>query len=992
MEEGFSNNIRNIKELATGEVNRNRCYEVLQEFRSACNPDEDSCDEPNSQTFQLSTEQVCSAVDSRTKLDVTATGNLFDFQNYAVPQPYTTGTSNSEPVYLRAELAVVCCKDDDGDADNEKWKERSDGCPLTSNDTGGMFLAYPSAKELCEEEEGRVCTKDELERNCGDGWPGGQLVWSSTEATDDIACPAISSDICSEFVVELDKMYGLFNTYEHLPDKKGPKCDDGYELTEAECEEAGKQLNIGQDREFKVGTFSNTPCGCFLCGANQLHYDKGTTCVTDDKNSKGIVCKTNAYGLFPAGPRCPQGTELTEVECQLAGEELGFLPDERGPLVDGSWGHTPCGCFLWGANRLHFDKSSTCVATDPDYFGYNKGVVCKGNPNPMRVNPLQQVQSDFKNVQFPVEFDRVLSPSGMELIEGYEYYSYRTVFITSETYNGDLREDESEFDYEHIPTFKGPNCPSGFELTLDECREAAEKLNLGSLTVNERDFTPCGCFLWSTGPHWDSGGRGCSPADVRNMGMICKMPLADSGILGADAKCQAHANDAGLRGNYKAWISDLRGTPSSNFENFKNDDGSIPFQLVDGTIIADNWDDLLDGSLQHPIDMDENGVVVGSPFLPWTNTRNDGGRVSSSSFDMCTVSFTTSGWVSSSGNGIYGGVGDSRQVDARWTQQTGSKCSDKRRLYCFQQSPVSIEYLYSVCIIPNFSNHSVDNILLQQELYFTKGACGAALGPPSELAQACDRSMNFLLGKEMSTGMLASIAKSVLGMCTILPSYYIIIYHLTVFCASHSALWLLASFSILAEVPEQKFIPKWVPWYTSLVDAPVIERNNEFLDYYLNITNPMNDPQWLSWYLSLRDDHGFVLPNPNGGTFFCNDQEILGDQFSTATLRNCQEVWLHQFNNPYTSKYEAISYPDNPDLLPFNESSCDAFSTCQLEWLDTSTNPFSDGGTSGADVYANVNVCGVDSFDAERNCETNQACPRGDIVSCCLLIVRIFQY
>ena len=42
-------------------------------------------------------------------------------------------------------------------------------------------------------------------------------------------------------------------------------------------------------------------------------------------------------------------------------------------------------------------------------------------------------------------------------------------------------------------------------------------------------------------------------------------------------------------------------------------------------------------------------------------------------------------------------------------------------------------------------------------------ACEYVLGPPSELAQACDRSMDFLLGKEMSTGNLASIAKTVKG-------------------------------------------------------------------------------------------------------------------------------------------------------------------------------------------------------------------------------------
>ena len=52
----------------------------------------------------------------------------------------------------------------------------------------------------------------------------------------------------------------------------------------------------------------------------------------------------------------------------------------------------------------------------------------------------------------------------------------------------------------------------------------------------------------------------------------------------------------------------------------------------------------------------------------------------------------------------------------------------------------------------------------QQELDSrNEGACEAKLGPPSELAQACDRSMEFLLGKEISTGALASIAKSVFG-------------------------------------------------------------------------------------------------------------------------------------------------------------------------------------------------------------------------------------
>jgi len=157
------------------------------------------------------------------------------------------------------------------------------------------------------------------------------------------------------------------------------------------------------------------------------------------------------------------------------------------------------------------------------------------------------------------------------------------------------------------------------------------------------------------------------------------------------------------------------------------------------------------------------------------------------------------------------------------------------------------------------------------------------------------------------------------------------------------------------------------------------------MDYYLNITDPKNEPDWFDWYLSIRDDEGFVLPNPNGGIFFFNDQEILDDPFSSATLRNCQESWLYNAINPYTSQYEAISYPDDPELLPFNQTSCDAFPTCQLEWLNISNNPFSDDDTSGAVVYNEEsvrNVCGNDYNDAASNCNTNVDCPSGFSYEC----------
>ena len=55
--------------------------------------------------------------------------------------------------------------------------------------------------------------------------------------------------------------------------------------------------------------------------------------------------------------------------------------------------------------------------------------------------------------------------------------------------------------------------------------------------------------------------------------------------------------------------------------------------------------------------------------------------------------------------------------------------------------------------------YEYESILTKDERY-----CGASiLGPPSLLAQACDESMSFLLGHEVSLGLLKSTANAVNG-------------------------------------------------------------------------------------------------------------------------------------------------------------------------------------------------------------------------------------
>lgn len=143
------------------------------------------------------------------------------------------------------------------------------------------------------------------------------------------------------------------------------------------------------------------------------------------------------------------------------------------------------------------------------------------------------------------------------------------------------------------------------------------------------------------------------------------------------------------------------------------------------------------------------------------------------------------------------------------------------------------------------------------------------------------------------------------------------------------------------EQPGMLNSPRWHTWYTRQTDTALIESVNEWTNWYQNIANDMDEPSWLGWYTDIRQDNGNRFILPGYGPFFCEDTSISEDGES---IRNCQELWLnYKTGNPYTSQYTSISYPDNPDLLPFNETSCDEYQTCQEGWVKegaSAKNPF----------------------------------------------------
>jgi cysteine-rich repeat protein len=150
------------------------------------------------------------------------------------------------------------------------------------------------------------------------------------------------------------------------------------------------------------------------------------------------------------------------------------------------------------------------------------------------------------------------------------------------------------------------------------------------------------------------------------------------GIAGADQKCNARAQAANLPGTYMAWISVVGTTPATRFTQ-----STVPYYLVDNvTKVADNWADLIDGSLDLAISRTElntltpntAGSCEGSIRLVRTGTNSNGTQGP----NICN-NFTSSAMASLGTGG-------------RTTSQTGTfsncapvACDMLLPIYCFQQ-------------------------------------------------------------------------------------------------------------------------------------------------------------------------------------------------------------------------------------------------------------------------------------------------------------------
>ena len=179
-----------------------------------------------------------------------------------------------------------------------------------------------------------------------------------------------------------------------------------------------------------------------------------------------------------------------------------------------------------------------------------------------------------------------------------------------------------------------------------------------------------------------SDGDGCSAAckteSLRAFVSSTTYKGGLGGLAGADMKCQTLADAAKLGGTWMAWLSDDTIGPA---DRFTTKGGNSPYVLVDGTKIADDWADLVDGTLDAQLNRTQSNVTPAAPNNVWTNTDING---KPSSTDR-----TCNKWTDQ-GGGVDGDFGERNQSDGRWTKKGAAACIRGWPFFGSGTSPVGL--------------------------------------------------------------------------------------------------------------------------------------------------------------------------------------------------------------------------------------------------------------------------------------------------------------
>ena len=143
------------------------------------------------------------------------------------------------------------------------------------------------------------------------------------------------------------------------------------------------------------------------------------------------------------------------------------------------------------------------------------------------------------------------------------------------------------------------------------------------------------------------------------------------GTAAADAICAqaAAAGDVRLRGRtFRAWLSQAPTWAISRLTATTD----AKYARLDGEVVATKVVDFADGTIDAPIDVDENGVRRPGSNV-WTGSSSTGAAMPND----------CASW-NTNATGATGTAGSTAYEDGRWSQHVDLQCNQEARFYCIE--------------------------------------------------------------------------------------------------------------------------------------------------------------------------------------------------------------------------------------------------------------------------------------------------------------------
>jgi cysteine-rich repeat protein len=408
--------------------------------------------------------------------------------------------------------------------------------------------------------------------------------------------------------------------------------------------EGSGSATSGMTTDFTTGSTTNTTDPPASCGDGKL--DNGEECDNGDANGPGQSCKgdctDNVCGDGDVGPGegCDDGNQNDADDCSNAcvsascgnGEIEGNEQCDDMNDVDDDACTNACTTPACGDDIVQKDAGEDCDDGADNGPGKACKLDCSANIcGDGDVGPGEACDDGNQNDGDGCSAQCAPESCGDNVLQGGE-----------ECDDGNMTDNDG-----CSATCKDEVCGDNVKQNNEECDDGNQ--NDGDACTNACKLNARLVFV--TSQEYDG-----------NLG----------GFSGGDMRCQARAMAAGLPGTYMAWLGD-GDTNTGPAQRFTLKFNGL-YVLPNGTKVADNWNALIDGSIDAAINITETGAMAnGSETNVWTNVDPDGTH--NDQFDCGT-------WTN---NSQMGNRGSMTATNNQWTDNGQASCSNTYRLYCFQQ-------------------------------------------------------------------------------------------------------------------------------------------------------------------------------------------------------------------------------------------------------------------------------------------------------------------